>query len=155
MKPQFVDILAPAGSRAMMEAAVFAGANSVYLGVTGFNARRTAANFEVDELPEAVAFCHARGVKVNVALNTVLYDDELPDLAEVVRAVAKSGADAAIVQDLAVTRLVRQIAPGLALHASTQMSVTDLAGAKALAAQGFSRVILARELTADEIREIT
>ncbi|MDD3202644.1 MAG: DUF3656 domain-containing protein [Pygmaiobacter massiliensis] len=155
MKPQFVDILAPAGSRAMMEAAVFAGANSVYIGVTGFNARRTAANFEVDELPEAVAFCHARGVKVNVALNTVLYDDELPDLAEVVRAVAKSGADAAIVQDLAVTRLVRQIAPGLALHASTQMSVTDLAGAKALAAQGFSRVILARELTADEIREIT
>lgn len=155
MKPQFVEILAPAGSRAMMEAAVFAGANSVYLGVTGFNARRTAANFEVDELPEAVAFCHARGVKVNVALNTVLYDDELPDLAKVVRAVAQSGADAAIVQDLAVARLVRQIAPGLALHASTQMSVTDLAGAKALAAQGFSRVILARELTAEEIREIT
>ncbi|MEG1873439.1 MAG: U32 family peptidase, partial [Ruthenibacterium sp.] len=124
-------------------------------GVSGFNARSTAQNFLPEELAQTVSFCHARGVKVNVALNTVLCDGELAALKEVLCSVAQSGADAVIVQDLAVAALARDIAPALALHASTQMSVTNLAAAKELAAFGFQRVILARELTAAEIRHIT
>lgn len=150
-----LDILAPAGSFEMLKAAVYAGADSVYLGISGFNARRTAENFTEETLPLAVSFCHGRGVKVNVALNTVLRDGELPALARVIRAVAQSGADAIILQDMAVAKLARAIAPDLPRHASTQMSVTDLSGAKLLAEAGFSRVILARELTAEEICHIT
>ena len=82
------EILAPAGNREMLGAAVFSGADAVYLGLTGFNARRTAGNFTPDELREAVAFCHARGVKVHVTLNTLVYDRELSGLADAVRAVA-------------------------------------------------------------------
>ena len=88
------EILAPAGNREMLGAAVFSGADAVYLGLTGFNARRTAGNFTPDELREAVAFCHARGVKVHVTLNTLVYDRELSGLADAVRAVAAAGADA-------------------------------------------------------------
>ena len=90
------EILAPAGNREMLGAAVFSGADAVYLGLTGFNARRTAGNFTPDELREAVAFCHARGVKVHVTLNTLVYDRELSGLADAVRAVAAAGADAVI-----------------------------------------------------------
>ena len=155
MNKQPFEILAPAGNADMLKAAVFAGANSVYLGLTGFNARRSAGNFTPQELVQAVAFCHARGVLVNVTLNTLCYDTELPALQDAIGAVAAAGADAVIVQDLAAAALVKRTAPGLALHGSTQMSVTNLAGAKQLAAMGFSRVILARELTAGEVREIT
>lgn len=150
-----VDILAPAGSLEMLTAAVFAGADSVYLGISGFNARRSAENFTLETLPGAVAFCHARNVKVNVAVNTVASDSELARLAQVLAGVAKSGADAVILQDMAAAKLARAVAPGLALHASTQMSVTSLSGARLLAEAGFSRVILARELTATEIAHIT
>ncbi|MBC5581669.1 U32 family peptidase [Anaerofilum sp. BX8] len=139
----------------MLKAAVFAGANSVYLGLTGFNARRTAGNFTPEALAQAVAFCHARDVRVNVTLNTLCRDGELDALRGAVEAIAASGADAVIVQDLAAARLVRGCAPGLALHGSTQMSVMNLAGARQLAQMGFSRVILARELTAREVEEIT
>ena len=139
----------------MLKAAVFGGASSVYLGLTGFNARRTAGNFTPQALAQAVAFCHARDVKVNVTLNTLCYDGELEGLRAAVAAIAASGADAVIVQDLAAAELVRASAPGLALHGSTQMSVMNLAGARQLAEMGFSRVILARELTAQEIKRIT
>lgn len=155
MNKQPFEILAPAGNTDMLKAAVFAGANSVYLGLTGFNARRSAGNFTPQELAQAVPFCHARGVLVNVTLNTLCYDTELPALQDAIGAVATAGADAVIVQDLAAAALVKRTAPGLALHGSTQMSVTSLAGAKQLAAMGFSRVILARELTEGEVREIT
>ncbi len=155
MDRQPFEILAPAGNAEMLKAAVFAGASSVYLGLTGFNARRTAGNFTPQELAQAVAFCHARGVLVNVTLNTLCYDSELPALQNAIGAVAAAGADAVIVQDLAAAALVKRTAPGLALHGSTQMSVTSLTGAKQLAAMGFSRVILARELTEGEVREIT
>lgn len=155
MNNKTVDILAPAGSPAQMRAAVFAGANSIYLGAAGFNARRTAENFGPDDLSDAVAFCHARGVKVNVAVNTVVSDAELSGLADTLRSVAQSGADAVILQDLAAARLCSEIAPTLARHASTQMSVTNLSGAKLLAKNGFTRVILARELTSAEIAHIT
>lgn len=149
-----LEILAPAGNREMLGAAVFSGADAVYLGLTGFNARRTAGNFTPEELQEAVAFCHARGVRVHVTLNTLVYARELDGLADAVRAVAAAGADAVIADDLATAQLVKQIAPTLHLHGSTQMSVHTPAGARELAALGYDRVILARELSLEEIRAV-
>ncbi len=149
------EILAPVGNADMLSAAVFAGADAVYLGLEHFNARRTAGNFSAEGLRQAVSFCHARGVHVYVTLNTTLYPGELSRLAVAVSEVAAAGADAVITQDLAVAALVRQIAPGLAMHGSTQMSVQSLDGALRLAEMGYSRVILARELTLAEIRHIT
>lgn len=127
----------------------------MYLGLQNFNARRTAGNFTTEGLRQAVAFCHARDVRVYVTLNTTLYPGELTALAEAVAGIAAAGADAVITQDLAVAALVRRMAPGLALHGSTQMSVQSLDGARRLAALGFTRVILARELTLSEIAGIT
>ena len=149
-----LEILAPAGNREMLGAAVFSGADAVYLGLTGFNARRTAGNFTPEELREAVSFCHARGVRVHVTLNTLVYARELEGLADAVRAVAEAGADAVIADDLATAQLIKQIAPTLHLHGSTQMSVHTPDGAKELAALGYDRVILARELSLEEIRAI-
>ena len=149
-----LEILAPAGNREMLSAAVFSGADAVYLGLTGFNARRTAGNFTPDELREAVQFCHARGVKVHVTLNTLVYGRELPGLADAVRAVAEAGADAVISDDLATAQLIKSIAPTLHLHGSTQMSIHTPEGAKELAELGYDRVILARELSLQEIREV-
>lgn len=149
------EILAPVGNADMLSAAVFAGADAVYLGLEHFNARRTAGNFTTEGLRQAVAFCHARGVHVYVTLNTTLYPGELGGLAAAISEVAAAGADAVITQDLAVAALVRQIAPDLALHGSTQMSVQSLDGALRLAEMGYTRVILARELTLAEISHIT
>ena len=103
------EILAPAGNADMLRAAVFAGADAVYLGLDGYNARRSAGNFDPDALREAVCFCHARGVAVHVTLNTLVYAAELGGLADAVRAVAAAGADAVIVDDLATAQLVRSI----------------------------------------------
>lgn len=150
-----IEILAPVGSEEMLRAAVFSGADAVYLGFSGFNARTGAGNFDADSLKEAVRFCHARGVKVHVALNTTVYGGELAALADAVRAVAASGADAVICQDLAVAQLIGQIAPDLPRHGSTQMSVHTLEGARALKDLGFTRVVLARELSLPEVEHIT
>ena len=106
-----IEILAPVGSEEMLRAAVFSGADAVYLGFSGFNARTGAGNFDADSLQEAVRFCHARGVAVHVALNTTVYGTELPALEQAIRAVAASGADAVICQDLAVATLIGKIAP--------------------------------------------
>ena len=149
-----IEILAPVGSEEMLRAAVFSGADAVYLGFSGFNARTGAGNFDADSLKEAVRFCHARGVKVHVTLNTLVYDRELSGLADAVRAVAAAGADAVIADDLATAQLVKSIAPTLHLHGSTQMSVHTPEGAKELAALGYDRVILARELSLEEIRAV-
>ena len=124
-----IEILAPVGSEEMLHAAVFSGADAVYLGFSGFNARTGAGNFDADSLKEAVRFCHARGVKVHVALNTTVYGGELASLCDAIRAVAASGADAVICQDLAVATLIGKIAPQLPRHGSTQMSVHTLQGA--------------------------
>lgn len=150
-----IEILAPVGSEEMLRAAVFSGADAVYLGFSGFNARSGAGNFDAASLCEAVRFCHARGVRVHVAMNTTVYGGELESLAAAVRAVAASGADAVICQDMAAARLAAQIAPELPRHASTQMSAHTLEGARELAALGFARVILARELSLKEIEHIT
>ena len=138
-----IEILAPVGSEEMLHAAVFSGADAVYLGFSGFNARTGAGNFDADSLKEAVRFCHARGVKVHVALNTTVYGGELASLCDAIRAVAASGADAVICQDLAVATLIGKIAPQLPRHGSTQMSVHTLQGALELKELGFTRVVLA------------
>ena len=127
-----IEILAPVGSEEMLRAAVFSGADAVYLGFSGFNARTGAGNFDADSLKEAVRFCHARGVAVHVALNTTVYGTELPALEQAIRSVAASGADAVICQDLAVATLIGKIAPQLPRHGSTQMSVHTLQGALAV-----------------------
>ena len=139
-----IEILAPVGSEEMLRAAVFSGADAVYLGFSGFNARTGAGNFDADSLQEAVRFCHARGVAVHVALNTTVYGTELPALEQAIRAVAASGADAVICQDLAVATLIGKIAPQLPRH-----------GALELKELGFTRVVLARELSLPEVEHIT
>ena len=150
-----IEILAPVGSEEMLRAAVFSGADAVYLGFSGFNARTGAGNFDADSLKEAVRFCHARGVAVHVAVNTTVYGTELSALEQAIRAVAASGADAVICQDLAVATLIGKIAPQLPRHGSTQMSVHTLQGALELKELGFTRVVLARELSLPEVEHIT
>ncbi len=149
------EILAPAGDEYMLKAAVMAGANAVYLGLLRFNARRNAGNFDLQNLIDAVKFCHARDVKVYVALNTIVMQGEMQELAHAIQNIANAGANAVIVQDLAVAALVKKMAPTLEIHGSTQMSVHSLEGALALKALGFSRVILSRELNISEIEYIS
>lgn len=149
-----MEILAPAGNEQSLIAAVRSGADAVYLGTGAFNARRNADNFKDHSLADAVNYCHGRGVKVYVTLNTLIRDEELPAFLTAAREVAEAGPDGVIVQDLAVMRVLREICPELPLVASTQMSVHDAAGVRALEELGFSRVVLARELTLEEIRHI-
>ena len=150
-----LEILAPVGGEDTLKAVLFSGADCIYCGLDSFNARQSAKNFTPEELSQAVAFCHARGVKVNVTLNTLLYDRELPLFLQSLSAVCEAGADAVIVQDLGAAELVRSRAPGLALHGSTQLSVHTLEGALQLKEMGFSRVILARELSKEAVAHIT
>lgn len=149
-----MEILAPAGNEQSLVAAVRSGADAVYLGTGAFNARRNADNFKDDSLTDAVNYCHGRGVKVYVTLNTLIRDEELPAFLAAAREVAEAGPDGVIVQDLAVVQVLKTICPDLPLVASTQMSVHNAAGVRALEDMGFSRVVLARELTLDEIKSI-
>ncbi len=149
-----MELLAPAGSPEAVRAAVQSGADAVYLGAGDFNARRNAANFDRETLREAVDYCHLRGAKVYLTLNTLLYDRELPQAAALAAYASAIGIDAVLVQDLGVLRAVRQAAPDLPIHASTQMSIHDLEGAKFAAGLGISRVVLARELSRDQIAHI-
>ena len=129
-----------------LRAAVQNGADAVYLGLASCNARQGARDFSPDELREAVKYCHIRGVKVHLTLNTLLSDREMPQAAELIRTAAACDVDAFIVQDLGVVQPCRQMAPQIALHASTQMSVHNLDGVQQAAKMGVSRVVLAREL---------
>ncbi len=148
------EILAPVGTEGSLEAAVYAGADAVYFGAGACNARRNAGQFTDERLTEAVRFCHANGVNVHVTVNTLVRDEERKEVADTLTEIAESGADAIIVQDLTVMRLAKQICPDLALHGSTQMAVHNVSGVKMLEDLGFSRVVLARELSIDEIAEI-
>lgn len=148
------EILAPAGSPQALEAALACGADAVYLGLDSLNARRNAENFTTDKLAELVRQCHVRGTKVYLTLNILLRDGEFSTLAEVARCACEAGADAAIVQDLGAAAFLRRTAPGLRLHASTQMTVHNPDGVKLLEQLGFSRVVLARECSAREIETI-
>ena len=149
-----MELLAPAGSMEALRAAVCNGADAVYLGADTFNARMNARNFSAADLQEAVVYCHVRGVKVHLTLNTLVLDREMPRAAELIRLAASCGVDAFIVQDLGVVSLCRQLAPDVPIHASTQMSIHSLEGVMEAVALGCSRVVLARELPAEEIAHI-
>jgi putative protease len=149
-----IELLSPAGSPEAVRAAVQSGANAIYLGAGNFNARRNAVNFDNQALKETVDYCHLRGVKVYLTLNTLLYDRELSEASQLVGYASDIGIDALLVQDLGVLRMVRQTAPDLPVHASTQMSIHDLDGAKFAADLGISRVVLSRELSRDQIAYI-
>ena len=146
-----LELLSPAGSPEAVRAAVQSGADAVYLGYGNFNARRNAVNFDEAALQEAVQYCHLRGVKVYLTLNTLLNDRELTQAAKLVDQVSQMGVDALLVQDLGVARMCRQVAPDLPLHASTQMTIHSLDGAKAAADLGMTRVVVSRELSRDQI----
>lgn len=147
-------ILAPAGGVAAVTAAVRCGADAVYLGAKNFNARRNAENFDDLALPETVKFCHERGTKVFVTVNTLVTDGEMDALIEEADAIAETGADAVILQDPAVMRLFRDRYPALPRHASTQTAVHDLDGALYLQDLGCETIVLARELTLSEMEKI-
>jgi putative protease len=154
MKSSKAEVLAPAGSMESLRAAVRAGADAVYLGAARFSARAGAKNFDPQELREAVGYCHARGVKVYLAVNTLVLDDELQKAAALLREACVLPVDAVLLQDMGLARLLSRCAPGLRLHASTQTGVHTAAGAKALYGAGFRRVVLARELSIRETEAI-
>ena len=149
-----MELLAPAGSMEALRAAVQNGANAVYLGCGTFNARQGAKNFTLQTLTEAVKYCHVRNVQVHLTLNTLVSDKETGEVAALIRQAAQAGVDAFIVQDLGVINLCKEIAPTVAIHGSTQMTVHSLPGVQLCAAWGMSRVVLSRELSREEIRYI-
>lgn len=151
MKPE---VLAPAGDTDMMRAAIRAGADAVYFGVQGFNARARAANFDAAELDRTLDELHAHGVKGYLTLNTLVFEHELSQVEQVVRAAARAGVDALIVQDLGLVKLAQAVAPELHVHASTQMTCTDAASVELARSLGARRVVLARELSLTEIAAI-
>ena len=148
------EILAPAGSQESLIAGVRCGADAVYLGGKVLNARRNAGNFNDEELKNAVEYCHARGVKVYLTLNTLCGDGELSAAYNLVKQALTFGVDALIVQDFGIAQMIKSCFPDAKLHGSTQMSVMTPEGVSALKEMGFSRAVLPREMTAQEIAEI-
>lgn len=148
------ELLAPAGDWEALRAAVAGGADAVYFGLSAFNARHRATNFSPDELPQVVDYLHRRNVRGYVALNTLIFSDELAEAARLVAIISAAGADAVIVQDLGLARLIHRLAPDLPIHGSTQMTLTEPRGIEFVRRLGVERVILARELSIDDIRKI-
>jgi putative protease len=149
------ELLAPAGDRDCVRAAIENGADAVYFGLdTGFNARARAKNFSPEELPELMALLHRRGLKGYVTVNTLVFSSELETLQQHIRQIAAAGVDAVLVQDLGVVRLIREICPDLSIHASTQMTLTSAECIGVAESLGIERVVLARELSIGEIRKI-
>ncbi len=150
-----MELLSPAGSPEAVIAAVQNGADAVYLGFGDFNARRSAHNFTPEEFEKAVRYCRLRNCKVYVTLNTLVNDREIGAAVNAARLASETGADAILVQDLGLAKVLRRAVPDIPLHASTQMSIHNLAGAEAAAQLGMTRVVLARELSLEEIRFIS
>ena len=148
------ELLAPAGKWEALVAAVQNGADAVYLGEKSFSARKNASNFTWEEIENAVRYCHVRGVRVLLALNTLVSDKELSDFESSVQKAAKAGVDAIIVQDLGCAMIARAVCPDLPIHASTQLTACNKYDVEALQNMGFSRVVLSRELSEKEIRRI-
>ena len=142
-----IELLAPAGSMESVTAAVQNGADAIYFGYGNYNARRNAKNFSEEEAAAAVSYCHLRGTKVHLTMNTLLTDRELAGAADLAAHASSIGIDALIVQDIGVMRMLRQSAPDLPIHGSTQMTVHNLDGVKLCADLGISRVVLSRELS--------
>lgn len=149
-----MELLAPAGSKAALTAAVQSGADAVYLGGPKFGARHSAENFSLEEMKRWIDYCHLYGVDVHVAVNTLIKEKEIPALVEYVKELNNAGADALIIQDIGAADIIKNTIPDMALHASTQMTVTSLEGVRYLEDIGFSRVVLARELSGKEIEYI-
>ncbi len=149
------ELLAPAGDWESLRAAVGNGADAIYFGLSNFNARHRATNFMLAELPDVMAYLHERNVLGYVAFNTLIFSDELAEAADFLRAIVEAGADAVIVQDLGLARLIRRLAPELPIHGSTQITLTEPRGIEFVRRLGVERVILARELSVDDIRRIT
>ena len=149
-----VELLAPAGSFDALRAAVEAGADAVYLAGEKFGARAYAENFSGEKLAEAVKFAHMRGVAVHVTVNTIIADEELDEFADYIKFLRRANVDALLVQDLGAASVAKQVAPEIPLHASTQMTIHNLEGVKALAELGFTRAVLSRELTLTELEKI-
>ena len=149
------ELLAPAGDRLCVTAAVENGADAVYFGLEcGFNARARATNLHVEALPEVMSYLHERGVRGYVTLNTLIFPSELETVERHIVQLTEAGVDAVLVQDLGLVRLLRMVSPDLAVHASTQMTLTSAECIRAAEELGIERVVLARELSIDEIREI-
>ena len=149
-----VELLSPVGSKESLLASIENGADAVYLGGKLFNARKYATNFDDDELKEVVTYAHLRGVKVYVVVNIILRDDELREAIDYIINLYNIDVDALIIQDLGLLRTIKAILPDFEVHGSTQMSINNFMGAAFLKELGFSRVVLARELSIAEIGEI-
>jgi putative protease len=152
-RPMKPEIMSPAGHWPQLHAAIEAGADAVYFGLRHFTARAK-VGFELDELPDVMRTLHQRGVKGYITFNTLVFDEELAEAARQIAAIAQTGVDAMIVQDVGVARLIQRIAPDVDVHGSTQMSLTSAEGIHLAQQFGVSRVVLARELSLDEIRAI-
>jgi putative protease len=148
------ELLAPAGSPEAFRAAIAAGADAVYLSGKRFGARKFAANFSDAEIEESINFAHARGVRVYVTVNTLIHDREITGTVEYLIWLYSIGVDAVLIQDIGIAALAREIIPGLVIHASTQMTIHNADGVRWAAEQGFSRVVLARELSLSEVERI-
>ncbi len=148
------ELLAPAGSMEALIAAVQGGCDAVYLGHKSFSARVSAQNFDDNELFDAVKYCHLRGVKVYLAVNTLCLKRQFSQLVALIKTAAAAGVDALIVQDLGVCRIIKKVCPDMKIHASTQMTVHSLEGVKMLKSAGVERVVLSRELSKEEIEYI-
>lgn len=151
---QKIELLAPAGSMDALKAAVLNGADAIYLGGSMFSARQYAGNFTSDQLKEAISFAHSRSVKIYVAVNTLIANGETSELIPYLYELAEAQTDAIIVQDLGVSNIIRKALPQLELHASTQMAIHNSEGVKFLEEMGFSRVVLAREVSFENIKII-
>lgn len=149
-----LEIMSPAGSYESIVAAVRGGADAVYFGAGDFNARRNAKNLTDEELADAMKYCRLRGVKTYLTVNTLVTDRELKKAEELIVKLTDMGADAIIVQDLGMARMIKAVSPDMPIHASTQLTVHNLAGVLACAEMGFSRVVLSRELPLSEIKFI-
>ena len=149
-----IELLSPVGDFECLKAAVQNGADAVYLGSASFSARAFATNFDDEALEKAITYAKLRGVKTNLTLNTLIKNDEMPQAIELAKKAYELGIDAIIIQDLGLARYLIKNFPGLAIHASTQMSVHNLEGVLALQKMGFSRVVLSRELSLQEIEYI-
>ncbi len=150
-----MELLAPAGGMAQVKAAVQSGADAVYLGAGSFSARAGAENFDSEQLKAAVDYCHLYNVKVHCALNTLIKESEFSAALETAAEINRCGVDAIIIQDIGLASVIKKAMPDIELHGSTQMTVTSLEGVRYLEEKGFSRVVLARELSYEEIKYIT
>lgn len=151
----FPEILAPAGSFEALYAAIRCGADAVYIGGKNYSARQSATNFDMDEIKKASELCHLHGARLHLTVNTILLDEELKDFEEYIKAAADAGIDACIVQDIGAADIIRKAVPGMPLHASTQMTIHTPEGALWAKEHGFCRIVVARELSREEIRPIT